>query len=89
MFGFLPFEDGSFEVVFISLVLREVESQKGLGGVKITLDEVSRVLEHRGGAIIIDHLNPGENMITVRLDGSSRLKFNEFVRKFSIIKCNG
>ncbi|MDI6904783.1 MAG: class I SAM-dependent methyltransferase [Candidatus Bathyarchaeia archaeon] len=79
----LPFKDGSFEVVFISLMLHEVESLKGLEGVKITLDEVSRVLERGGRVILIDHLNPGKKMITVWMDSSARVKFNEFVRRFS------
>jgi len=78
----LPFKDESFEVVLVSLVLHEVESLKGLEAIKIALDDVSRVLECGGRVILIDHLNPGKNMITVWMDSLLRLKFSEFVRRF-------
>lgn len=78
----LPFKDGSFDVVFASLVLHEVESLRGFKDVKITLDEVNRVLKRSGRVILIDHLSPGREMVAVWMDDSARVKFNEFVKRF-------
>ncbi|MCW4021144.1 MAG: class I SAM-dependent methyltransferase [Candidatus Bathyarchaeota archaeon] len=78
----LPFKNNFFDAAVAIQVLHEIFHFKGADSFLRTLKRVHDVLREEGYFIILDHVNPGGTLITLRLPKGFTNKLCEFQCKF-------
>lgn len=78
----LPFSDRSFDVVLAAQVLHEIFLLGKPDELSRVLVEIKRVLKPNGRLIALDHLDPGLEMVRMRLSPQARVHFDHFVNSY-------
>ena len=82
----LPLADSSFDSVLTSHIVHEIKLFGSAEDFSIMLKEIKRVLGSSGKYILIDHRDPGEGTVSIRLSEENRRKLLYFAEKFKYRK---
>ncbi len=78
----LPFLDKTFDIVLTSQMLHEVKLFGSPSDLISTLFEIRRVLKLRGRYFLLDHLDPGEGEVEIKIAKTTIPLLEEFCDKF-------
>ena len=80
----LPFKNSSLDVVLASQVLHEIHQFSGMKEIKETLREIARILIPGGRCIILDHVNPSDEIVTVTANRKGQQSLLWFQNSFKV-----
>lgn len=82
----LPVDNSSFDAVLTSHIVHEIKLFGSSQDFSLMLKEIKRVLTPSGKYILIDHRDPGDGTVSIRLTDSNRQKLLYFAEKFKYRK---
>ena len=78
----LPVEDSSYDAVLTSHIVHEIKLFGSSDDFSVMLNEIKRVLTPTGRYVLIDHRDPGDGFVSIRLSDTNREKLEYFAGKF-------
>lgn len=79
----LPVNTSSFDAVLTSHIVHEIKLFGSAEDFSVMLKEVKRVLNPSGKYILIDHRDPGDGIVSIKLTEDNRQKLLYFAEKFN------
>ncbi len=82
----LPVDNSAFDAVLTSHIVHEIKLFGSAEDFSVMLKEIKRVLNPSGKYILIDHRDPGDGAVSIRLSDDNRQKLLYFADKFKYRK---